>query len=196
MFTSMGRWLVGLITIVFLSCCVPTMPVDSSSQQKAPNPPGTVAFSTSAPTQPTDAALDSAARQVIESIATVNYRDPIVWKNKLLMLSNGDGQKFWQLNFDRLLKEVIAHKRVTERVTLERVVVLEKRIQTDAQSKTITAAAVLVIGRVTYADDLGRHEEPINQPLILANLDGQWKFVTLIPPTILASPTVSVPIQK
>ncbi|MBI5034819.1 MAG: hypothetical protein HZB51_30210 [Chloroflexi bacterium] len=196
MVASMGRWLVGFITVVLLSSCVPMTPVISSSQQKAPSTPGAVAFSSSATPQPTDAALDSTARQVIEAIATVNYQDPVSWKNKLLRLSNEEGQKFWQLNFDRLLKEVIAHKRVTERVTLERVVVLEKRVQTDAQSKTITAAAVLITGRVTYADDLGRHDEPINQPLILANLDGQWKFVTLISPTLLASPGIRAPIQK
>lgn len=129
--------------------------------------------------------VEAAARAVIQAMTLVNYKDPSLWKNQMLALSTEDGKQFWQLNFDRMLADVIAHKRVAEAVTIQQVTVLGQESRTDAQGKTTRAAMVLVTGRIVYADDAGRHDEPINQPLMLANLDGQWKFVTLISPEAL-----------
>jgi len=143
-----------------------------------------------------DTSLELAARQIVEAIATVDYKTPAAWKAKLLALSNADGQKFWQLNADNLLKDVVTHQRATEQVTLEHVTLLEKQSTADSQGKTITATAVLVTGHVIYADDAGRHDDPINQPLLLANLDGTWKFVSLISPSALNALTQPNPVPK
>jgi len=137
---------------------------------------------------PTTARLtspESAAREVIQAMALVNYRDPQVWKTKMLELSTNEGKQFWQANFDRMLADVLAHKRVAESVSIETVTVLGQESRTDSQNRATSAAVVLVTGRVVYADDRGRHDDPINQPLLVANLDGQWKFVMLLSPDAL-----------
>ena len=160
------------------------LPLSKSKATPTPSA-ATPKDATATPIASDDAALEAAARAIVEAMALVNYQDPIPWKNKLLALSGDDGKKFWQLNFDNLLKDVVARQRIAEKVTVERVVVLEKQSRTDTQGKSIAGAGVLVTGRIAYSDDAGKHEDPINQPLLLGNLDGQWKFIALIPPTAL-----------
>jgi hypothetical protein len=142
--------------------------------------------STPAPTVASDDdAIQAAARAVIDAMTLVNYKDPMPWKTALLGLSNDDGKKFWQANFDNLLKDVLAHKRVAQSVKIDQVVILGRQTQSDTQGQTRAAAIVLVTGRMTYSDDAGSHDDPINQPMFLANLNGQWKFVELISPNLL-----------
>ncbi len=132
-----------------------------------------------------DDQIAAAARAVAEAMALVNYQNPAPWKNRLLELSSDDGKKFWELNFDRMLADVVAHRRVSEKVTVERVAILTKETQTDTQGRKIAAAGVVVTGRVAYSDDTGHHDDPINQPMLLGNLKGRWEFVALISPELL-----------
>jgi predicted component of type VI protein secretion system len=139
-----------------------------------------------------DAALEAAARAVINAMALVNYKDPTPWKTALLGLSNDDGKKFWQANFDNMLKDVVAHKRIAEKVTVQQVIVAGRQTMTDAQGKTRADAIVLVTGTMDYSDDQGEHTNvPLSQPMLFANLDGQWQFVEFVPPSALATPTPS-----
>lgn len=136
-----------------------------------------------------DDQIQAAARAMAEAMALVNYQDLAPWKNRLLELSNEDGKKFWQLNFDPMLKDVVAHRRIAEKVTIERVTIVTKETQTNAQGHRIAAAAVLVIGRIAFADDAGHHDDPINQPMLLGNLTGRWEFIAFVSPELLTPTT-------
>ena len=175
-------WL--FIALLFITGCsqIP------GSSKPTPVHPANVA---GIPTPSTE--IEQAATTLINALATVDYRNPQVWKETLNTLSNEDGKKFWQQNADAMLKDVIAHKRVSESVRVEQVNVLERQQLTNSQGKNVAATVVLVTGRVIYADNVGRHDEPINQPFLLANLDGSWKFVALISPFVLNAPGLVMP---
>ena len=186
------------LRLVFIALCVALVigtgcaSLPGAKPNTTPSPARTVGSTASTD----DAALEAAARQAITTIATVDYRQPDAWKKSLNAISGTAGQTFWQSNADRMFADVLAHKRTTEKVTIDRVVIAERQRRADAQGQpTIGAAAVLVTGRVVYADDLGRHDEPINQPLLMADLDGAWKFVALVSPSLLSAPTLS-PVKK
>ncbi len=139
-----------------------------------------------------DAALQAAATNVAQAMALVNYKDPTPWETALLNLSNNYGKSFWQANFAQMLRDVVAHKRIAEKVTVQQVVVAGRQTMTDAQGKVTAAAIVLVTGTMNYSDDQGEHADvPLSQPMLFANLDGQWQFVEFVPPSALATPTPS-----
>ncbi len=166
------------ISLLAVSGCSTGNPLNAFAKSTASSTPTAVAANDGA-------ALEAAARAVINAMVLVNYKDPTPWKTALLGLSGDDGKKFWQANFDNLLKDVFAHKRIAQSVKIDRVIILGRQTQTDAQGKSRAASIVLVTGRMTYSDDAGSHDDPINQPMFLANLDGQWKFVELISPNLL-----------
>jgi hypothetical protein len=173
-----------LIALLFITGCNQIPGLSKPTPSRSSN-------TTSIPTPSTQ--IEQAATILITALATVDYRNPQAWKDTLNALSNDDGKKFWQQNAAPMLKDVLAHKRVTESVKIEQVSVLERQQLTNSQGKNVAAAVVLVTGRVTYADEVGRHDEPINQPFLLANLDGSWKFVVLISPSVLNAPGLVMP---
>jgi len=150
---------------------------------------------TATPTAARLTSPESAAREVIQAMALVNYRDPQLWKTRMLELSTNEGKQFWQANFDRMLADVLAHKRIAQSVKIDQVTILGQQTQTDTQGRTRAASVVIVTGRITYSDDAGSHDEPINQPMLLANLDGQWKFVELLPLNLM-TPAAPSPTPK